>query len=262
MIDVTDPTAGQGWARLGLGFGVALSITGNVAATALTDSSVSLGLRIPFAIVWPLALFFAVEILVRVRWMRTFLHVLGRIVLIGPVSAVAAIVSWLHLNHLMGMAGEVSVARVLGPLAVDGLMLGSTVALLAIRAIRAAREDALPATAAVPAPATLPEIPELPPIRETTEIEQRAADMLNITLTNPRKPRAAKADQEKAVRLMLEGKADEAVEAGLMGASTMRRYAKVRRMLAAGQIEVDPVREKVNPELVALIRASITDGVA
>lgn len=118
--------------------------------------------------------------------------------------------------------------------------------------------------APAPAPAPLPEISELPPAREITEIEQRAADLLGITLTNPRKPRAAKADQEKAVRLMLDGKASEAIEAGLMGASTMRRYQQVWRTLKANPLADDfgSATGKVAPELVALIRERVTDGAA
>lgn len=93
------------------------------------------------------------------------------------------------------------------------------------------------------------------PIEPITEIGQQAADALGITL-NPRLPRAPKADQEKAVRMMLDADGDgsEAVAAGLMGASTMRRYVAARRELAAGR---PAPTDKVNAELIEIIRKAV-----
>lgn len=246
---------GQGWARFGLGFGVALSITGNVAATALTSSGVSLGLRVPFAVVWPLALFIAVEILVRVRWRRSFLHVIGRIILIGPTSAVAAIVSWLHLNHLMQMAGETGVARILGPLAVDGLLLGSTVALLAIRSLLHAEPEGATDGSVIKAGLTTFAESIGQPLngwqKHATEQTFAGAE------AGERKTRAPKESLEKAVRMLLDGNTlEEAVAATGVGASTLRRYAKAMRELRANPaMEIDPAAAKLNPELLATVRA-------
>lgn len=241
--------AGQGWARFSLGFGVALSITGNVAHTVLADSGVSLWLRIPFAVVWPVALFLAVEVLVRVRWTRSALSWFGRIVLLLPVSVVAAVVSWLHLHHLMKLAGEVPAANIIGPLAVDGLMIGATVALLVIRA-----HSLIPITEQ-PEPA--PEIvPASVMAEQATEVQQELLTALPIAAA-PRQPRAPKEAQEKAVRMLLEGASVEnAAAATAVGASTLRRYAKAQReLLADPAAQIDPTEAKINSALLEIIRA-------
>jgi Protein of unknown function (DUF2637) len=134
-------SSGQRWARGGLAFGALFSIIGNVTHTVMSTSAMTLWIRVPLAVVWPVALFIAVEILVRVDWRARFIDWLGRVLLTVPVSIVAAIVSYLHLHHLMQLAGEPGSASILGPVAVDGLMLGSTVALLAIRAASLAAEQ-------------------------------------------------------------------------------------------------------------------------
>jgi hypothetical protein len=80
---------------------------------------------------WPVALFVATEILTRVAWPSGHRWQLVKWLGMLPVAAVAALVSYRHLSGLLGYYGEESVVCVLGPLAVDGLMVMATGAILA-----------------------------------------------------------------------------------------------------------------------------------
>jgi len=258
--------SGQGWARFGLGFGAALSVIGNVAHTYLIDSTVSLLLRVPFAVAWPVVLFIGIEVLVRVDWRQKFLDHAGRVLIWGPAGAVAAVVSYLHLHQLMTFAGETWFAALVGPLAIDGLMIGCTVALLAIRA--ASLAEKLPALQ----PQTELSDKQLEQILERWAPEQEEiqswtpehgeqlaeqVEQTQETMSTPRptRTRPAKAEHEKAVRMLLDGsESSDVVTATGIGASTLRRYKHV-----AGILKNDPLAEigpekKVAPELVAIIR--------
>jgi hypothetical protein len=125
---------GRKWAYTGLVVGGVFSLVGNVANTVLVDGATSpLFLRIPFAMVWPILTYIGIEVLTRTVWVRGVAHLSARFVLIVPVSMVAAIVSYIHLNHLLKYGGEVATVQVLGPLAIDGLVFGCTVVLLITR---------------------------------------------------------------------------------------------------------------------------------
>ena len=224
--------SGRRWGRGGLAFGASLSLMGNVAHTCLVSSSVSLWLRLPLAVVWPVALFVGIEILVRVIWRRNLIDVAGRFLLILPVSTVAAVVSYQHLHALMRLAGEDGFSALIGPLAVDGLMLGSTVALLAIRA-----GELLPI-----------ESPDLDVIIDrwvtgqdwdhAAEIEL-AEEFLAESPVSPAAPRAERSpratwDQRKVAELAMAGvKASEANKITGVGMSTYGRWLKVARILKA-----------------------------
>jgi hypothetical protein len=263
--------SGQSWARFGLGFGAVLSIVGNVAHTMLVDSAVSLWLRVPFAVAWPVVLFIGIEVLVRVDWRRKFLDHLGRLVIWGPAGAVAAVVSYLHLHQLMTFTGESWFAALLGPLAIDGLMIGSTIALLAIRAATLA-----------PAPALAPSVKKwvVGPDGESVVEAGMSDEQLDATVARwtqnttqateidpevfpakvelearVRRVRGGKPEQEQAVRLMLAGQRDAALE--LVSRATLDTYGAVARILRDDPMA--EIGEKVNgrtvrPELVAIIR--------
>jgi hypothetical protein len=85
---------------------------------------------------WPVALFVAIEIMARTPWPEqrrwTWLRFGG----LTAVATVAAIVSYRHQAGLLAFYGEDSVTTVLGPLAVDGLMVMAAGALLATRRTR------------------------------------------------------------------------------------------------------------------------------
>ncbi|GIJ52463.1 hypothetical protein Val02_93490 [Virgisporangium aliadipatigenens] len=128
--------SGRAWAYVGAVLGGAVSIAANVAHSFVTpqgapadwspDSGAVVG-----AVVWPVFLFVAVEILARVSWPN---GVSWRIVRWGgllPVALVAALVSYRHLSGLLAHYGEEPLVVVLGPLAVDGLMIMATAALMA-----------------------------------------------------------------------------------------------------------------------------------
>jgi hypothetical protein len=83
------------------------------------------------AVFWPVALFVATEILTRVTWPTGRTWWLLRWTGMLPVAVVAALVSYRHLSGLLQFCGEEPVGCVLGPLAVDGLMVMATGAILA-----------------------------------------------------------------------------------------------------------------------------------
>jgi hypothetical protein len=125
---------GQTWARAGLIGGVIASIAGNVANACLTQTPVSVLLRIPMAVIWPVFLFVAVEVLVRNRGARGVLARVGQVALL-TVTVPTAITSFVNLHALMIKAGEPGIAQLTGPLAIDGLMLGCTIMMLATRVL-------------------------------------------------------------------------------------------------------------------------------
>ncbi|HEY3002435.1 MAG TPA: DUF2637 domain-containing protein [Kribbellaceae bacterium] len=81
---------------------------------------------------WPIALLLSVEVLTRVKWPRGVWWAFARFGGVGLVGGVAAIVSYRHMAGLLASWGEDWLNAHLGPLAVDGLMLISAAALLAI----------------------------------------------------------------------------------------------------------------------------------
>lgn len=126
--------SGHGWAYLGVALGLVASIAGNVANTVLTESTVHLALRVPFAVAWPVFVGIGIEVLTRVEWERNWRHWGARAFLMGPMTLVAGFMSYLHLHHLMILSNEPGLAQAVGPLAVDGTLFGCTVALLVTRA--------------------------------------------------------------------------------------------------------------------------------
>jgi hypothetical protein len=100
---------------------------------------------------WPAAVFVAVEIMARASWADGRRWVLVRWGGLAPVALVAAVVSYRHLAGLLGFYGEDPVTVAIGPLAVDGLMIVSTGALLAMspRSVPVVGLDRAPAAPAV-----------------------------------------------------------------------------------------------------------------
>ncbi len=83
------------------------------------------------AVFWPVSLFVALEILSRTTWPA---GILWRVIRLGgllPVAVVAAVVSYRHLSGLIRYYGEDGLTATFGPLAVDGLMVVASAALLA-----------------------------------------------------------------------------------------------------------------------------------
>jgi DNA-binding CsgD family transcriptional regulator len=161
-------TSNRSWAYGGALLGGAVSIAANVAHSYVPPIHATAGWQPPTgavvsAIFWPLALFVAIEILARTVWPSGRRWAALRFLGLLPVAVVAAVVSYRHLSGLLAFYREDGLTAVIGPLAVDGLMVMATGALIA------AGRHRTPATAA-PAPAE-PSIPTEPatPISSTAE---------------------------------------------------------------------------------------------
>ncbi len=117
---------GRAWAYAGAALGGAVSVAANEAhsyvppAGARPDWHPQAG-AVAIAAFWPVALLLALEILARNPLPRGLQWVLVRLGLV-PVAAVAAVVSYRHMSGLLAWYGEERLTAVLGPLAVDGLM--------------------------------------------------------------------------------------------------------------------------------------------
>jgi len=128
--------ADRNWAYAGAVLGGAVSIAANVAHSyvrpmdAPANWSPEAG-AVAGSVFWPVALFVAVEILVRTAWPPGRRWSALRFGGLLPVAAVAALVSYRHLSGFLGAYGGDTVTVMVGPLAVDGLMLMATGALLA-----------------------------------------------------------------------------------------------------------------------------------
>ncbi|MFC0005514.1 DUF2637 domain-containing protein [Micromonospora siamensis] len=149
----------RGWAYLGLILGGLVSVAANIAHSFIAPPNAPAGWTpepgaVVSAIVWPLFLFIAIEILARTPWPTGPGWRLLRWVGLPPVALVAAFVSYRHLSGLLDHYNEETLVVWFGPLAVDGLMLMATTALLATGK-RATRPELVPA----PAPATTAEAP-------------------------------------------------------------------------------------------------------
>ncbi|MGX4658473.1 DUF2637 domain-containing protein [Micromonospora sp. SCSIO 07396] len=143
----TTPTAarptGRGWAYVGVILGGVVSIAANVAHTYLPNppDGAPAGwapgpgwspspLAVALSVFWPVALFVTVEILTRIPWGNGASSVFARVAGVLPVAVVAAVVSYRHLSGLLAHFGEDPLTIAIGPLAVDGLMVMASAALL------------------------------------------------------------------------------------------------------------------------------------
>ena len=138
MSDTSTPSAasGRGWGYVGAVLGGLVSIAANVAHSYVPPAHASAGWHPPIgdvvgAVFWPVALFVAIEILARTAWPRATRWVVVRFLGLLPVAVVAAIVSYGHLSGLLAHYGESALTSHLGPLAVDGLMVMASSALMA-----------------------------------------------------------------------------------------------------------------------------------
>jgi hypothetical protein len=152
---VTTTARGRGWAYAGILLGGGASVTANIAHSFVPPTHAGPDWTPPVGAVagatfWPIALFVAVEILARTPWPTGTRWAALRYVGLLPVASVAAVVSYRHLSGLLGFYGEEPLTATLGPLAVDGLMVMATGALLAtapgIGRTRRLGEDNAPAT--------------------------------------------------------------------------------------------------------------------
>jgi hypothetical protein len=147
---------GRGWAYTGAILGGLVSVTANI-AHALIPQNPHTG-SVVVAAFWPVSLFVAIEILSRVQWPRGFGWAFLRFGGLSAVAVFAAVVSYRHLSGLLTYYGEDTITATFGPLAVDGLMVMATGALIATSRTR----QTTPATAVTPA---IPGTPAPAPVR-------------------------------------------------------------------------------------------------
>jgi hypothetical protein len=257
---------GRGWAYATMLIMLALSVAGNIAHTYHLDATPSVR-TVVYGIAWPLMVWAGVELFVRVPWQDKISHKLVRWVGILLVASIAALVSYRHLRGLLVADGEEAIVHNMGPLAIDGLMLMSTLALLLTRKVtRDTAPDHDEADAALdrwsaqlatePAPVSpAPDWYELfaHGDRSTWEVPDPSGDtgttLHEHTEKTSRAPRTTNADTEAKVRVLL---ADPELKAE---SSTLRRYARVARILRDDPAaDIDTAKEKVRPELVSIIR--------
>ncbi|KAB2341869.1 DUF2637 domain-containing protein [Actinomadura rudentiformis] len=154
------------WATGAFLLGVAVSISANVAHTYYPSPETlqeahktaetwkpEFGAQLAAAF-YPLALLLVVELLGRVQWPSTWGWVAARYGGTAVVAGVAAVVSYRHMAALLEAYGEDDLTATIGPLAVDGLMVVASFALLALGSAQerhgVSGGDTLPAAAEEP----------------------------------------------------------------------------------------------------------------
>ncbi len=123
---------GVRWAVAGIVAGAGVSIAANVGHSYIPPDVLPPGVTaqewspplggVFLAVWWPIALFIALEVLASRQWPPGRLWWAVRLVLTGPVAAVAAVVSYHHLSGLLAYWGEDGFTVRFGPVAIDGLM--------------------------------------------------------------------------------------------------------------------------------------------
>lgn len=146
MSDIT--TRGRGWAYAGTVIGGGLSIAANIMhsfippANAPADWKPAIG-AVVFSTFWPVLLFIAVEILARVVWPKGWVWTTLRFGGLIPIAWVAFSVSYGHMSSLFKHWGEDENTQMLGPIAIDGLMVVGSAAIMVIGKNTAKKASAL-----------------------------------------------------------------------------------------------------------------------
>lgn len=121
---------GKAWSTAGFAIGVLASLSANVAHVYVL-SRPPIGAVIASAF-WPLALLISIEVIARVDWPVGRWWWSVRYGGLTTVAAIAAVISYKHMAGLLRFYGEDGLSAALGPIAVDGLMLVCSAALLAL----------------------------------------------------------------------------------------------------------------------------------
>ncbi len=135
--ETASPAGGKFVAWTGFLFGSIVSVAANVLAARIVPDHAPTGWQPNLyaqigAAVWPLGLLISVEVLSRVRWRRGFLWSLARYGGAGTVALGSAVISYGHIRDVLGSWGYSPLGAGVGPLVVDGLMVVSGFALLAM----------------------------------------------------------------------------------------------------------------------------------
>lgn len=243
MNEIMQTRSGRGWAYFTMLLMLALSVAGNVAHTKHINPDPSIR-QLVYAVAWPLMVWLGVELFVRVQWRDQLTDKLVRWVGITLVSSIAALVSYRHLRGLLIADNEEWTVYTFGPLAVDGLMLMATLALLLTRRLPAA------APAGRPESVDVEEILARHGITDELPVPVSPAPINNDEQPKrERAPRAGNGRTEELVRAMLEDPEMRPVN------STIRKYAKVARELrdnphaeiSAPGVRVDIIATVIRP---------------
>jgi hypothetical protein len=124
-------------ARVGFVFGSVTSVAANVLAARIPPVHAGPGWSPNVAAeigaaVWPLILLLSVEILARVRWPRLWQWALAKFGGAGTVALGSAVISYGHIRAVLASWNYTPTGAGVGPLVVDGLMVISGFALLAL----------------------------------------------------------------------------------------------------------------------------------
>jgi hypothetical protein len=202
-LEKTDHTSGKGWALAGFLTAVSVSILANIARMYVRPEHAPENWAphpgaVAMAAWWPIALLISIEVIARVQWPDGFIWRAIRYGGLTTVAAIAAIISYRHMSGLMSAYGEAGIGAMIGPLAVDGLMVVSSGALLAIahnvkraaRAVEASTADRPPMTeTTTEAPARTSETdPRRFPARELAALD--AEPVADVPATAPERPSA------------------------------------------------------------------------
>ncbi len=251
--------AGYTLVRRTLFFALALSLLANVGHTLLADSIVPVWLRMIGAVAWPWLVYLGVDITVKVAWdlisgRRSGIWLARLLILIPGVPA--GITSYEHMHAVLLAMGERPFIAMIGPGAVDLMMIGCTITLVLLQ--RAPATEVAEPEQSVAAMTPTARVMQQMTRDYTAKVDriERGWSDLTEEVVRERRTRTSRnaAEQQKAIEMMLDGEAEAAVEAGFMGASTMRRYVRALNFLRADSDWMAPETEKVRPELVELIR--------
>ncbi len=227
-----------------------VSIVANVTHAILAQSEITLWLRIPGGVLWPVLTFLAIEIIVRTVWEQRFTHYLSRTFVLGPAIP-ALIISYNHQYDLMRMMGETRFLSALAPLAIDGLMIGCTLALL----FTAER------VAPLAAPAEAAEVEAEHPVTSFEEIARNFEAKLDAYVLQPAQSDPGVFSTDSRMRRMVEAlqagmSASEAAEFTSYSPSHVRNYKAVLDLLIkdpeAGLPEA--MAKRVKPQVVESMR--------
>lgn len=215
-MDAFEGAGARAYVRNTLVFTLIISVIANVTEAWLATSEISLWLRVPGACIWPILAFRSIEILVRMLWERRFSHYLTRALILIP-GIPAIIVSYAHQYSLLIAMGETGIVPIIGPIAIDGLMIGCTLALLVtrVKAVEVEPTEDEPTIELAPAP-------EVNVVEVAEEIVRQAS---------PRRPRSASGALVAIAALRDGANVNEAAATAGMGISTVRKYAAVMRTL-------------------------------
>lgn len=207
-------TTGRRWAQAGFWLGVAGTIAGNVAhsyvpPTAVVATATRLHRAVewspaPGAIVaaafWPLALLISIEVVSRVQWPAAWYWWVARWIGMTAVAVIAAVISYRHLSAVLAAWGEDGVSSTIGPLAVDGLMVVCSGALIATLPKRStATPPAMPAPLSQPTEpvaAAVSHAPSVPSVSDTPAPETPAQAIPAARVAAPRQPKPRTRDND------------------------------------------------------------------